>query len=185
MCLQTYSNFCLVARQFVSVVCITLLRQSPKWVQCNLKTSSCPDANWLSVVSVGTLHVKTSSWTQGTITVRFPLPSWLSSLGSSTVTTKHRPQLTLCLNICHLVVPLPAQQSRSAGSPAGYCVPPLGWLLGCLWGPDALSALRPVIFGLWVRAKFSSVWGKIVVILLFHARRIFLKEAQAVDLNSN
>lgn len=181
VCLQTCRDFCLVACQFVSFVCITLLRQSPKWVQHNLKTSSCRDANWLSVASVGT--VKISSWTWETIAAHFPLPSWLSSLGSSTPRTKHRTQLTLCLNICHPSVPLPAQLSGSAGSPAGYCVLPLGRLLGCSWGPDALSALRPVMFGLEFVQGFL-LCEKRLLLFSFSMQRGFFRKAQAMDLHS-
>ena len=54
VCLQKERDFCLVAHQFGSAMCITLLRQSPAGVQRNLKTSSCPGANWLSMASAGT-----------------------------------------------------------------------------------------------------------------------------------
>lgn len=36
-------------------ISLATLRQFPKEAQCNLNTSSCPDANWLSVASAGTL----------------------------------------------------------------------------------------------------------------------------------
>lgn len=141
----------------------TLLRQSPKGEQCSLKTSSFPDANWLSVASAGTLCAcKNLRLDPGhNHSTRSPACSSFFSWqhgASGAPTTKPRPQLTLCLSVSHPAVPLPALPSGSAAGPAGSCALALGRTLGCSWRPDASSAYKAVMFMLWSLWKsFLSV----------------------------